>query len=116
MLTTMTIGPSGVAAASQTNCPGFSFVGSVPTGEDSRAPQNGTGARARTRSADAQSEAADAELEKRRCGMPIGDTPADSLRDRTGQARRPDLPDEPWRGAVCPGHGPGTISCHRARC
>src|SRR5262245_89329 len=47
----MTSGPSGAAAASQMNSPGFSFAGSVPTGEDSFAPQKGTGA-ATARAAD----------------------------------------------------------------
>src|SRR5262245_40160264 len=50
-LTTITSGPSGAAPASQMNSPGFSFDGFVPAGEDSFAPQKGTGA-ARTIPAD----------------------------------------------------------------
>src|SRR4051794_1458208 len=46
MLTTMTTGPSGAAAASQMNCPGFSVFGSVPIGSGAFAPQKGTPAAA----------------------------------------------------------------------
>ena len=52
--------------------PGFNFSGSVPTGEDSFAPQNGTGAAER---AGPQSETATAHAVRCRRRIFIGDTP-----------------------------------------
>jgi len=68
----MTIGPSGAAGAFQMNWPGFNFSGSVPIGEDSLAPQNGTDAAKR---AGLQSEAATAHAARHPRRIRMGDTP-----------------------------------------